>query len=184
MRTSVNAGDLQLLRKWETVGVVFVFLLGALLHFVFEWSGSSPVVGAFASVNESVWEHFKQGYWPMLVWAIAEYAFLPQYRAGIPIAKAAAVYILPVVTGLVFYAYSSIIGREILIVDILIFLAAIIVAQFASYKIISSRRLTASTRWLGIGLIIILGAILVLFTFYPPHLPILLDHNTGMYGIP
>jgi hypothetical protein len=44
---------------WELCGIVFVFLLGALLHFVFEWSGESKIVGAMASVNESVWEHFK-----------------------------------------------------------------------------------------------------------------------------
>ena len=46
--------------KWEISGIVFVFLLGALLHFVFEWSGESRIVGLFASVNESVWEHFNR----------------------------------------------------------------------------------------------------------------------------
>ena len=51
--------------KWELSGIAFVFLLGALLHFVFECSVESRIVGLFASVNESVWEHFKQGFWPM-----------------------------------------------------------------------------------------------------------------------
>jgi hypothetical protein len=37
--------------KWEISGIVFVFLLGALLHFVFEWSDESRIVGLFASVN-------------------------------------------------------------------------------------------------------------------------------------
>jgi hypothetical protein len=40
--------------KWEVSGILFVFLLGALLHFLFEWSGESRVVGLFASVNEIV----------------------------------------------------------------------------------------------------------------------------------
>ena len=31
--------------KWELAGVVFVFLLGALLHFLFEWSGESGFAG-------------------------------------------------------------------------------------------------------------------------------------------
>ncbi|MFC1988275.1 DUF6512 family protein [Chloroflexota bacterium] len=30
--------------KWELFGIIFVFLLGALLHFVFEWSGESKFV--------------------------------------------------------------------------------------------------------------------------------------------
>lgn len=51
------------LLKWGISGIFFVFLLGALLHFVFERSGNLPIVGAIASVNESVCEHFKQGFW-------------------------------------------------------------------------------------------------------------------------
>jgi len=62
--------------KWEVSGILFVFLLGALLHFLFEWSGESRIVGLFASVNESVWEHFKQGFWPMCLFAAIEYRFL------------------------------------------------------------------------------------------------------------
>ena len=67
--------------NWELSGIVFVFLLGALLHFLFEWSGESKIIGAFASVNESVWEHFKQGFWPMCLYAAIEFRFI----RGIPI---------------------------------------------------------------------------------------------------
>ena len=45
-----------------------------------------------------------------------------------------AVYLIPTITGLVFYGYTAIIGKEILIVDILIFLVATIIGQFASMK--------------------------------------------------
>ena len=119
--------------KWELSGIVFVFLLGALLHFLFEWSGESKFVGAFASVNESVWEHFKQGFWPMCLYAAIEYRFLRGRVNNFLTAKAVAVYIIPIITGLVFYGYTAIIGEEILIVDILIFLLAIVVGQLTSY---------------------------------------------------
>ena len=69
--------------KWELFGIIFVFLLGALLHFVFEWSGESKVVGAIASVNESVWEHFKQGFWPLCLSCLKAYYFATDF--GIPI---------------------------------------------------------------------------------------------------
>jgi hypothetical protein len=118
--------------KWETSGIVFVFLMGALLHFVFEWSGESRIVGLFASVNESVWEHFKQGFWPMCLYAAIEYRFLRGRVNNFLTAKAVAVYIIPIITGLVFYGYTAIIGEEILIVDILIFLVAIVVGQLTS----------------------------------------------------
>ena len=99
-------------------------------------------------------------------------------------AKAVAVYLIPIITGLVFYAYTSIIGEEILIVDIFIFLVAIIVGQLTSYKILISTRLPKYTNIISPVLIILLALILMLLTFYPPHLPIFLDANTGTYGIP
>ena len=170
--------------KWEISGIVFVFLLGALLHFLFEWSGESRVVGLFASVNESVWEHFKQGFWPMCLFAAIEYKFLRGHVNNFFTAKAVAVYLIPIITGLVFYAYTAIIGEEILIVDIFIFLVAVIVGQLISYKILISTRLPKYTNIISPVLIILLALILMLFTFYPPHLPIFLDGNTGTYGIP
>ncbi len=88
--------------KLELLGILFVFSLGALLHFVFEWSGESPLAGAFASVNESVWEHFKQGFWPMVLWAAIEYRFIRGAVNNFLTAKAVAVYLIPTVTALVF----------------------------------------------------------------------------------
>jgi len=170
--------------NWEISGIVFVFLLGALLHFVFEWSGESRIVGLFASVNESVWEHFKQGFWPMCLYAAIEYRFLRERINNFLTAKAVAVYIIPIITGLVFYGYTAIIGEEILIVDILIFLVAIVVGQLTSYKIMTSVKLPKYTNVVSPIFIILLALILILFTLYPPQLPIFLDANTGTYGIP
>ena len=170
--------------KWEMSGVVFVFLMGALLHFLFEWSGESRIVGLFASVNESVWEHFKQGFWPMCLYAAVEYRFLRGQISNFLTAKAVAVYIIPIITGLVFYAYTVVVGEEILIVDILIFLVAIIVGQTTSYKIMTSVKFPKYSNVVSIIFIVLLASILMLFTFYPPHLPIFLDGNTGTYGIP
>jgi len=170
--------------KRELFGIIFVFLLGALLHFVFEWSGESKVVGLIASVNESVWEHFKQGFWPMCLYAAIEYKFLRGHANNFLTAKAVAVYLIPIITGLFFYAYTAIIGEEILIVDIFIFLVAIIAGQLTSYKLLISARLPKYTNIISLVLIVLLALILMLFTFYPPHLPIFLDGNTGTYGIP
>lgn len=169
--------------KWEMTGVVFVFLLGALLHFVFEWSGESRIVALFASVNESVWEHFKQGFWPMCFYSAIEYRFLRSHAISFLTAKAMAVYLIPIITGLVFYAYTAVVGEEILLVDILIFLVAIIVGQLTSYEIMTSVKAPKYLNRIASLLIICLAMVLMLFTFYPPHLPIFMD-GRGFYGLP
>ena len=170
--------------KWEIAGIVFVFLLGALLHFVFEWSGESVLIGAIASVNESVWEHFKQGFWPMCLFAVIEYQFVRSQVNNFLAAKGTAVVLIPGITGLIFYAYTALAGTEILIVDIIIFAVAVTIGQLISYKILTSKKLPQFTNYAGLAAILAVGIILILFTFFPPHWPILLDENTGIYGIP
>lgn len=172
------------LLRWEITGIVFVFLAGALLHFVFEWSGSNPAVGAFASVNESVWEHFKQGFWPMCLFAAIEYRFIHSLTGNFFAAKGTAVFLIPIITGIIFYAYTTITGTEILIVDILIFLLAVAIGQLTSYKLMALPSLPKAANYAGIAVICLIGLILVVFTYYPPHWPILLDKNTMTYGIP
>jgi hypothetical protein len=170
--------------KWEVAGIVFVFFLGAILHFVFEWSGESAIIGAISSVNESVWEHFKQGFWPMCLFALIEYVFIHSRIHNFLFAKGVAVLLIPVITGLLFYTYTIFTGQEILIVDILIFAVAVTLGQLVSYKILTHSELPRFTSYLGIAIIILVGLILILFTFFPPQWPILLDQNTGTYGIP
>jgi hypothetical protein len=170
--------------RWELSGILFVFLVGALLHFLFEWSGESSLVAAFASINESVWEHFKQGFWPMGLFAAIEYLFPKMRVTNFLPAKAVAVWVIPVITGLVFYGYSAITGKEILIVDIIIFLIAIIIGQLISYRIMIASPLPRYSREAAGFFIVQLASILIITTYFPPHLPIFLDHNTGIYGIP
>ena len=69
-------------------------------------------------------------------------------------------------------------------VDILIFLLAVTVGQMISYKIMTLPALPKITNYAGIAVIFLIGLILILFTYYPPHWPILLDKNTMTYGIP
>ena len=42
---------------WELAGIIFIVVLGSVLHFAFEWSGRWTPIAPIAAVNESVWEH-------------------------------------------------------------------------------------------------------------------------------
>jgi len=60
-------------RRWSFTGFIAITLLGFLLHYLYEWSGSSGLIGLFVPVNESVWEHLKLGYWSIVLFSIPEY---------------------------------------------------------------------------------------------------------------
>ena len=54
---------------------IIIGIAGTLFHFIYEWSGENPIVGAIASVNASVWEHLKLLFFPALFYIIIEYLF-------------------------------------------------------------------------------------------------------------
>jgi hypothetical protein len=140
-------------------------------------------VGVIAAVNESVWEHFKIAFWPALFYAIVEYPFLKRSVNNFFIAKAIGLYVMPVVIAAIFYAYTAIFGEEILIVDILIFLVAVVLGQLASYKILTLKQWPRWLGWLGVVMVVLLAAAFGVFTFYPPELGIFRDAVSGGYGI-
>ena len=169
--------------RWELGGIAFIVILGTLLHFAFEWSGRSIPIGAIAAVNESVWEHLKLGFWPALAYMALEYGRFGESTNNFRFAKTLGIYLIPITIVLLYYSYTAILGHGLLIVDIAIFIVAVVVGQLVSYKLlIASPVPTRINRFAPIALAI-LGILFVLFTFYPPHLPLFRDPVSGSYGI-
>lgn len=175
--------DKKSLKRKEMLGVLFIFLLGSLMHFVYDWSGQLSFVGLFTPVNESVWEHLKLVLWPTLIYSIYEYISLKNDRNNFFTAKLLDICIAMVFIVVIFYSYTSIVGHSILFIDILTFLIAVILGQIISYKIMSSKKLSDFSEKSSFILIIIIIIIFMIFTFNPPHIPIFKDPTNGTYGV-
>jgi hypothetical protein len=169
--------------RWELIGIGVIAILGSVLHFAFEFSGNWPPMGVIAAVNESVWEHLKIAFWPAVFYALFEYPFFRGFSPNFVIAKAAGIYVMPVAIVVLFYSYTAIIGGDILIVDILIFVVAVALGQLTSYKLLKMERLPPWLDKVGLVMVILLAVAMGVFTFYPPQLPIFRDGLTGAYGI-
>ena len=167
---------------YELMGMVFIIILGSLLHFTFELSGHQAIAGVFSAVNESVWEHLKLSYWPALAYALIEYRYLKKFTNNFVTAKTVGIYLMPILITTFFYAYTSVI-EDSLIMDIFTFILAIIIGQLASYKLLTAKELPRSFEKISLIAVLILGLAFVIFTFYPPQLPIFQDPVTGEYGI-
>lgn len=166
----------------EVVGTIFIIFLGSALHFTYAASGNNPVVGAFSAVNESVWEHLKLAFWPALVWMLIVLFPIRRLVNNFFFAKTVGAYVMVTVIPLIFYVYTVFTGESILAIDIGSFFAAVIVGQLVSYAIYRYKRLPRATEKLSIVAFVLLAIIFVIFTFYPPHLPIFQDSVTGQYG--
>jgi len=168
---------------YELAGIVFIVIIGTMLHFTFELSGNQPVVGVFSAVNESVWEHLKLGFWPALVWALIEYRYIKKSVNNFFFAKTVGIYLIPIVIPILFYSYTAVLGESVLVIDILTFVVAVIVGQLVSYKLLTYEELPDMLNKISLIALVMLGVAFVLFTFYPPHLPLFRDPVTGEYGI-
>lgn len=169
--------------KWELTGFVFITILGTLLHFCFEWSGRFVPLALFCSVNESVWEHLKLGFWPCLFYALMEYLVWGKGEKSFIAAKVLSLYIIPLSITFLFYSYTALTGSHNLIMDISIFVLSVAAAQYASYRILTSGvDLSAFNKAAPVLLLLIVLAF-SLFTFYPPKLQLFIDPRTGSSGI-
>jgi hypothetical protein len=162
--------------------MIFVTILGSILHFTFELSGNQPVVGVFSAVNESVWEHLKIAFWPALMYAIFEYRYLSKRTANFFFAKAISIYAIILIIPTIFYSYT-IFTEENLVIDITSFVFAIIMGQLISYKLLTFRKLPERLKLISLVALIILVIAFIVFTFYPPQIPLFQDPNMGEYGI-
>ena len=159
------------INKWHIVGVLWIIIVGSLLHYTYEWSGKSPIVGAFSAINESVWEHLKLGYFPLTFFILIEYWFLKNKTNSYFIAKLIGILCMLSFILIVHYSYELISKEDSMVVDIGGFIIGAIICQLVSSKIMKMR-FSKKTEFIALSLYIALGILFVVFTFYPPDLPI------------
>lgn len=171
--------------KWLKIGIPVLFAVGFVMHFLYDLTGKSALIGIFAPVNESVWEHLKLLLLPMLVWWGAYYIICGR-RYNIDKEKWFFGNVIALITSIItliafYYIYTQILGIESLLLDIFDLLLSLAVGQYIgiyAYKHCKGIMIEISILML-ISIMVVFG----LFTFYPPHTPIFKDSTTGKYGI-
>lgn len=166
-------------------GVPVLFFVGSAVHFLYALSGRQFLVGLFAPVNESVWEHMKLVLWPMVLWWSLYYIRVARRReldasawfAGALVALIGAQSSIL----LLFYFLQGAFGIASLWSDIGIFFLGILLGQCLGLR---RYHRGSSVSWMVPMLLILLLLLLsVVFTMLPPDVPLFVDTNTGQRGI-
>jgi hypothetical protein len=172
------------IQRWEIAGILFIIVIGSLWHFVYEWGGCLRPLALLFPVNESTWEHFKLGFWPGLIWLLIELPFIRKKAKNIAIAKAAGLMAMPIVTAILFYAYTAVTGQNYLFADISTFVVGVIVGQWISMRLMT--RPAIELPWLrlvSLGALVAMTVAFLALTFYPPKNFLFVDPRNGEYGI-
>ena len=173
--------SLKSISKFQIFSVILSVILGTFLHFVFQWSSYNPVIAAFSATNESVWEHLKLVFFPMLLSTILGYfIFSKQYPTFLYAKTCGILFAISFIT-IFFYTYSGIIGKNFLFLDIMSFFVAIFLGEYLSFKKMLSNSFYSNK--LAITILLILLLCFILFTYYPPKINYFYDPITQSYGI-
>ena len=149
---------------------LFVVLLGVFLHFAYDLSGNNPIVGLFALTTESVWEHLKLIFFPMLILTLWD--LYTRQRNNLSFLPARVIGILSgmIFTIIVFYTVTGVIGATIAWVNILIYLLSVAFAFWIEKKLCNRCR-NLSISW-AIFILILFIILFIVFTIAPPDLGI------------
>ena len=168
------------LSLWQFAGFVLSALGGTLLHFLYDWSGKNIGFAPLSSVNESTWEHMKLVFFSLFIFALIQSCFFREYT-NFWCAK-----LVGIVTGLIlipalFYTYNGAIAPSPDWINITIFFVAVASAFLVETRLLKTNRPCFSPS-IAFVLISAIAVLFVLFTFFPPALPLFQDPVTGKYG--
>ncbi len=172
------------LLTWQSGGFLFIVAAGSLFHFFYGWFGPSKLLAAVFPVNESLWEHLKLGYWPLLLFTMVQSLAMRWRAANLWGAAGIGIIVLQGTILAVFYSYTSATGRPVLALDIGSFVLGALLCQTAGFWIMAKSRPSRPLNKLGGWILALHGLALVVFTFATPRLPIFMDGRTGIYGVP
>lgn len=153
----------------QFIFAVLTLISGTLLHFLYDWTDANFFVGIFSPVNESVWEHLKMLFFPILFYSVFEYVYIGRYFSSFIPARIIGLFFSMAFTVVFFYTYTGIIGTHHLWVDVLTFLAATVLCYFLTWHLVITKR--AELQRTTIVYLAVLLLMLYLFCHFTKHPP-------------
>ena len=167
------------MKLWNWIGFGVVTLAGTILHFLYGWTGGSVWAAPFSGVNESVWEHMKLLFWPLLFFALVQrLCFRGQenfWRVKLR-GTLLGLLLIPVL----FYTWNGAFGKSPDWLNIAIFYISAEAVFFYEHRAFQTAHPPSR---LPLAVLCLVGILFVVFTFSPPPLPLFQDPVTGVYGI-
>ena len=157
---------------YTLIGILVLFVVGSLFHFLYSLTGECFIVGLFVPINESIFEHTKMVVLPIFIWWSIFYLFRKKdlfvnaWFTSALIAMISAIIAIP----MLFYFYSQAFGIESLVIDILILLVSLAIGQILGLHYY--RHGKGIEYHFAIVLMIVIIIIFAFFTINPPAFPI------------
>lgn len=174
-------GDVNFKKLYQRMLIwsIFLFLFGGIMHCGYRLFGEWKPLAAFFPINESVFEHLKMSFYPLLIWWIVFYCENKNnsrmIKNKIIFAAFSAIACSGLLTIMIYYGYTGALGVESVVVDILTLLVSIVAGMTLAAHLL---RYFNPPTWLSITSLILIAAMLVMtivFSYVPLNLPIFIE---------
>ena len=172
------------LKRIKIIDIFGIFGLTFIIHFLYQFIPNT-FTAMFSPVNESIWEHQKLLFTSVIFYGIIDYLLLKKFKIkynNFYIALfASALLIIPAFLTMYLPLYFKI-GQG-MFMNIFIMFIAIVISQYISYKILSTKNDSYSKNLISIGLIGVCFIVFSYFTYYPIKTKLFFDTEEEKYGI-
>lgn len=168
--------------RWKLAGFFFVSVLGTLLHFLFDWTGESLPAAIISAVNESIWEHMKLLFYPMVLFAVIEAKRFDKLNPAFWCIKLSGILFGLTLIPVIYYTYTGALGISADWFNVTIFFLSAGAVFFLEAKWAEKGCPCSLGKNAAILLLCMIAALFTLLTFFPPHIPFFRDPVTGGYG--
>lgn len=166
------------LKKYTVAGIIFVIITGTIAHFIYQWTGNNFFVGLFFPVNESVWEHMKLVYFPMLLYGVFMNHQLKEEYPAVTSTLVLGILVGTFLVPVIFYTYSGMLGKNYIVLDIATFVLSVIIAFWWVYRRALSGITTECTKWI-LYLTAVIGFCFLLFSYMTPDAGLFYDPSSA-----
>ncbi len=167
---------------WQSIGFAAVSVLGVILHFLYDWTGST-FAALFSAVNESTWEHMKLIFFPMLLFAIVQYLFVGKEYKAFWCIKLKGTLIGLALIPILFYTLQGVFGSTPDWINIAIFFVSVLAGFTYETKQFQNGSPLCKSNASAIFILFLIAVCFAIFTFVTPEIPLFRDPIDGSFGI-
>lgn len=164
------------------ISFLILSVFGTLLHFTHGWLKKGFLLHIFSALNESSWEHMKMLVAPTLLVMVIQYFALEARYTNLfnsfLIFFLVELVSMPLLFELLKYLFKN---KVPLVFTIVLFYICILLGLLSEYLFLQNGVFVMSELMAKIGIVVVTASFIV-FSYFPPHFPILKDPVNGGYG--
>lgn len=167
---------------WQVAGFLFTGVAGVLLHFLFDWTNNNAIIALFSAVNESIFEHMKLLFYPMLIFSLIQSRYIADKYDNFWCAKLIGILVGLIIIPVLYYSYTGILGVSADWFNIVIFYIAAAASYITEAKILSNKNGPHISSGVSKAILCGVAVLFIILTFMPPKIPLFKDPLSNHYG--